>query len=90
MCREEVPPVRGKAVLELMQEFVETLFRMGVMKIVGEIAAGNRRALHGAYVLGFRREGIDRESIFIEDKLCDRVYVGLTRSDWYARQYNRQ
>lgn len=74
---------RGKVAKEAISLLIAALFsRSAVVKIVGEVFEANKASMRMAGALGFRREGLNRQSVMVGGKLVDQVYYGLCRSEW--------
>ena len=81
---------RGKAAKDAITHFIDLLFKNGVIKIVGEVLPENKQCLVMARTLGFKREGVNRASIIVGNRLVDQIYVGLTIGDWNGRDVRRR
>lgn len=78
-----LPAARGKVAKEALSILISALFFRGaVVKIVGEVCECNRASMQMAGALGFKREGLNRQSVMVAGKLRDQVHFGLMRSEW--------
>ena len=76
-------PARGKAAAQFIRMFLDKLFKnTSVVKVVGEVATNNRACLRLAGLLGFKREGLNRQAAIVDGQVVDLVHIGLTRGDW--------
>ena len=78
-----VPGFRGALAARFVRRTLQIMFKeAGAVKITAELATNNKAALHGAALIGFKREGIIRKSIMHQGQLRDQILLGICRDEW--------
>ncbi|MCU1399844.1 MAG: hypothetical protein JWN62_2953 [Acidimicrobiales bacterium] len=68
---------------EAVRSIAGHLFAGDIQKLIAYVATGNAASLRVFDRIGFRREGLLRDSYrLLDGELVDEVVFGLTRSDW--------
>lgn len=82
------PEYRGKGhgtdALQLILRFAFhelNLYRVGL-----DVISTNARAIHTYEKLGFQHEGRMRDAVLRDGRRADRIFMGLLRDEWSARQ----
>jgi len=74
----------GFYVAEALVLFFHHVFsNLGLHRIEAETFAFNRRVLRGIEKLGFKREGVRRERVYIAGRYVDSFCYGLLQPDFY-------
>jgi ribosomal-protein-serine acetyltransferase len=78
----------GKGMMSrCVQRFIDFLFeKPGLNKIEIHFMPGNSRSAAMAQRLGFKIEGVIRQSYFMNGRLEDLVITGLLKSEWVSGQ----
>ena len=73
--------------LDAMSAILEFAFsERELHRVTLYVLATNRRALGLYKRLGFRKEGVLRESVFVSDAFVDEIILGILRSEWQRHQ----
>ena len=78
-----LPKFYGKKAIKLGRLAIDWIFNnTHYLKINGSTPAYNKLALKYAQSIGFKPEGINRQSYLKDNKLYDQIYFGLRRESW--------
>ncbi|MEQ1105223.1 GNAT family N-acetyltransferase [Acinetobacter ursingii] len=80
-----LPTLRGKGAVQAGKMLLSYLFDR-YLKAISFVPINNKKAKLYALTLGFRIEGINRQSFLINNELIDQCMVGLTKGDYICQQ----
>ena len=79
-----LPYLRGKGALEAGELILKHLFKT-YKKAISYVPECNRKAKFYALKLGFKTEGINRESFIKSGRVIDQYLVGITREEFLCQ-----
>lgn len=79
-----LPSLRGKNAIQAGKIIIAYMFS-NYRKIVSYVPSGNKKAEIYALLLGFKIEGINRESYLKDGKLIDMKLVGITKGEYLCQ-----
>lgn len=80
-----LPSVRGKQSKQAGKLLLDLIFSR-YFKAVTSVPSNNRVAAWFAGSLGFKHEGVNRQSFLKNGVLLDQVLMGMTREEWLCLQ----